>query len=110
MADHHDHDHPAPDDTDCSDALAEIYTYLDGELTEERRALIAGHLAGCNPCIEAFDFEAELRIVISTRARRDAVPEELRIRILERLTMLTRGEAGGAGDGPRSGEPPAREA
>ena len=122
MAHDHDHDHdhdrdhddpnPSPDraETDCSDALAEIYTYLDGELTEDKRTRIAGHLAGCNPCIEAFDFEAELRLVISTRAHNDPVPEQLRIRILERLTMLARGEVGGLGDRSRIGQPPSHEA
>ena len=93
MADHHDHA------TDCEAALAEIYTYLDGELTQEKRVLIARHLEGCNPCIETFDFEAELRMVISTKCREEA-PESLRIRIAEKLTLLARdGEVSGADDG-----------
>ena len=108
MADNHDHDRPMV--ADCSEALAEIYTYLDGELTDEKRALIAGHLEGCNPCIEAFDFEAELRIVISIRARNDEVPESLRISILERLTLLSRTETGGRSGDPRIGQPPALDA
>jgi mycothiol system anti-sigma-R factor len=83
MAEHHDHDHA----TDCEAALAEIYTFLDGELTEEKRVLIARHLEGCNPCIEAYDFEAELRMVISTRCREE-VPESLRVRIAQKLTVL----------------------
>ena len=67
-----DHDHGP---FDCEAALAEIYTYLDGELTDEKRVLIASHIEGCNPCFEAFDFEAELRMVISTRCRNDELPE-----------------------------------
>jgi mycothiol system anti-sigma-R factor len=102
MAEHVHHDH---EPVDCEAALAEIYTYLDGELTDEKRTLIAGHLEGCNPCIEAFDFEAELRIVISTRCRRDEVPETLRIRIAEKLTMIARGDEVDDGDeGARSVE------
>jgi mycothiol system anti-sigma-R factor len=96
MADqHHDHDH-AP--SDCEAALAEIYGYLDGELTDEKRTLIAGHIEGCNPCFEAFDFEAELRMVISTRCRSDALPETLRVRIAEKLTLIARGEGADGGD------------
>ena len=87
----HEHTHDPQDAVDCRQALAEIYTFLDGELTDEKRGLIAGHLEGCNPCIEAFDFEAELRVVISTKARNDEVPEQLRIRISERLTLLATG-------------------
>ncbi len=106
MAEHHDteshdsahqHDH-AHGKVDCEAALAEIYTYLDGELTEEKRVLIAGHLEGCNPCIEAFDFEAELRMVVSTRCHNDEVPESLRIRIAQKLTLMAQGEAPDGGD------------
>ena len=77
----HGHDHSS---TPCEEALQELYVYLDGELTAEKRTVIRGHLDDCNPCFEAFDFEAELRIVISTRCR-DEVPESLRHRIAEQL-------------------------
>lgn len=72
----------------CEEALAELYTFLDGELTDDKRHAIAGHLESCNPCVEIFDFEAELRIVISTRAT-EAVPESLRLRISQTLTTLS---------------------
>jgi mycothiol system anti-sigma-R factor len=108
MADGHDHDDsPA---ADCAEALAEIYTFLDGELTDAKRALIGAHLEGCNPCIEAFDFEAELRMVISAKARSDEVPELLRVRIFEKLTLLSRGEITPADEDPSIGQPPGPEA
>ena len=47
-------------DGNCDDALHELYGYLDGELTVERRITIQHHLDDCPPCYEAFDFEAEL--------------------------------------------------
>ena len=63
--------------------------------------LIAHHLEGCNPCIEAFDFEAELRMVISARCREE-VPESLRVRIAQKLTLLARtDDLGGGDEGPR---------
>jgi len=100
MAEHHEHDV-----SNCEAALAEIYTYLDGELTDEKRTLIASHIEGCNPCFEAFDFEAELRIVISTRCRNDDLPESLRIRIAEKLTLIAKGDEVDDGDeGARSVE------
>ena len=93
MADHpHHHDDDRP--TDCEEALAEIYTFLDGELTEAKRTAIASHLEGCNPCVEVFDFEAELRIVISTKAT-EPVPESLRLRISETLLSFTADEPAG---------------
>ena len=68
----------------CEAALEELYLYLDGELTEQKRTDIQGHLDDCNPCFEAFDFEAELRTVIAHRCR-DEVPESLRERIAQQL-------------------------
>lgn len=67
---------------DCEQALRTLYHFLDGELTPDRRAVIERHLNECSPCLEAFDFEAELKIVIA-RSCRDQVPEGLRLRIAE---------------------------
>jgi mycothiol system anti-sigma-R factor len=75
------------DPPDCADSLKELYGFLDGELTVERRAHIKGHLDDCLQCYQAFDFEAELRIVISTRCREE-VPETLRHRVADALREL----------------------
>lgn len=61
---------------DCDDAVHQLYHYLDGELTEERREQISIHLDRCGPCAGAVHFEAELRRVIASRCR-DRVPESL---------------------------------
>ncbi len=66
----------------CEETLAELSTYLDGELTEEIRAKITVHLDDCPPCGEIAVFETELRRVIATRCI-DRVPDELRARILK---------------------------
>jgi mycothiol system anti-sigma-R factor len=71
----------------CIEAAELLYHYIDGELTEERRVLISHHLDECPPCLDAFDFEAELRIVVSHRCR-ERVPEQLRLRIAEALSRL----------------------
>lgn len=71
-------------DDDCNDTLHELYQYLDGELTEESRAHIQKHLDDCSPCLAAYDFEAELRMVIRHRCT-DKVPEGLRSRIADAL-------------------------
>ncbi len=59
---------------DCNEAVHELYHYLDGELTEERREEIRVHLDWCGPCSGAAEFEAELRKVIANRCK-DRVPE-----------------------------------
>jgi mycothiol system anti-sigma-R factor len=64
----------------CDDALAELHLYLDRELDDDTRARIEVHLRQCSPCLEAFDFESELRRIVADRCRA-RVPDELRSRI-----------------------------
>jgi mycothiol system anti-sigma-R factor len=61
---------------ECQGALHELYGYLDGELTDERRAAIHQHLDDCQPCAEPYDFEAELREVIRRKCQ-EQVPDSL---------------------------------
>jgi mycothiol system anti-sigma-R factor len=82
-------------DEACNEAIAELYTFLDGELTTDKRAAIAAHLDDCHPCLEAFDFEAELRMVVAHHCR-EQVPEQLKDRIADLL----------AADGGQIGDPP----
>lgn len=63
-------------DVDCTEAVRQLYDFLDGELTEDRRRDIATHLDDCGPCADAAGFEAELRVVISSRCK-DRVPDSL---------------------------------
>ncbi len=65
---------------DCDETVERLYFYLDGELTEERRAEIQRHLDLCGPCVRAFGFETELRKVIADRCK-DHVPQHLIERI-----------------------------
>jgi mycothiol system anti-sigma-R factor len=69
---------------DCNETLHEIYHFLDGELTPDRRELIQHHLDDCPPCYEAFDFEAELRLIVAKKCV-DTVPESLRQRIADAI-------------------------
>jgi mycothiol system anti-sigma-R factor len=70
--------------SECEDSLHELYAYLDGELTEDRRAAIHRHLDGCQPCAEPYDFEAELRAVIRRKCQ-EQVPESLVAKVREAL-------------------------
>lgn len=77
----HEHGH---EDGHCREVLAVLYEFVDGELTTDLRERIKQHLEACQPCFEAFDFEAELRVVISQRCR-EQVPKSLRERIARAL-------------------------
>ena len=77
-------------DLNCTEAVHVLYHFLDGELTPERRLLIEYHLDACHPCLDAFEFEIELRGVIKERCR-EHVPDELRLRIKNLLASEAAG-------------------
>lgn len=87
---------------DCNETLRELYQYLDGELTDSDRRNIKRHLDECSPCLEAFDFEAELRMVVRHHCV-DQVPESLRDRIARVLDREA--QPAGPGGGAASNHP-----
>lgn len=96
----HDEDPDSPPrvGVNCSEAVHVLYHFLDGELTPERKLLIEYHLDACHHCLEAFEFEVELRDLIKERCR-EQVPDDLRLRIKDLLAS----EA--AGPGTKGGRP-----
>lgn len=75
---------PSPLQPSCEDALHEIYHLLSGEIDDEKRATITGHLDECAPCAEPYDFYAELRRTVQQRCQ-DQAPPDLLARIAEAL-------------------------
>jgi mycothiol system anti-sigma-R factor len=74
------------DNVDCISVVQELYTFLDGELTDVRRIQITRHLDGCTDCHEVVDFHAELKLAIAAKCQ-EQVPDELRQRIAKALGM-----------------------
>ncbi|MFM7068424.1 MAG: mycothiol system anti-sigma-R factor [Actinomycetes bacterium] len=72
---------------ECDEAISELYRYLDGELDADRVRLIEKHLRDCSPCLEAYDFEAELRKMIASKSA-EQMPAELRSQIIGVLDRL----------------------
>jgi mycothiol system anti-sigma-R factor len=83
--------------SDCEDALHQLYGYLDGELTDERRAVIQHHLDQCQPCAQPYDFEAELREVVRRKCQ-EQVPDTLVAKV---RSALERESFPPPGDSPR---------
>ena len=77
---------------DCDDVLRELYEFLDDELTSHNRERIRHHLEACAHCFEAFDFEAELRVVIAQKCR-DQAPPGLLDRIRTAILAESQGSA-----------------
>jgi mycothiol system anti-sigma-R factor len=91
---------------DCKNVLHELYDFLDGELTVERRAQIQQHLEACPPCFEGFDFEAELRQVVARKCT-ERVPDSLRLRIASAIEIeAVRADLATPASGPATGASP----
>jgi len=72
---------------ECDEAISELYRYIDGELDAEGLAHVEAHLRKCSPCLEAYDFEAELRQMIAAKSAQE-MPSELRRQIIDVLDRL----------------------
>lgn len=66
---------------DCNETLRELEAFLDDELSVEVHVAIRSHLEGCPDCLQAFDFHAELKIVVAQKCRNDEMPPGLLLRI-----------------------------
>ena len=64
-------------ESDCNETLRELEAFLDEELSSDAHHLIQRHLDGCLECLQAYDFEAELRQVIAIKCRETEVPSGL---------------------------------
>ena len=65
----------------CKQTIRELDAFLDGELPTDVRKHIHEHLNDCTDCLQAFDFEAELKQAIRRKCRNDELPPGLLGRI-----------------------------
>jgi len=65
--------------------LAEVFLYLDGEMTTARHDLIRHHLDECSPCLRKYGIEQEVRALVARTCGGDVAPQALRAKVLSRL-------------------------
>jgi len=66
---------------DCNETLKELERYLDHELPQNVQHVVEQHLNGCVDCLQAFDFHAELKLVIAQKCSTEPMPPGLLARI-----------------------------
>lgn len=76
------------DDTACREVLARVYHYLDNEIDDDRRALIADHLQQCPPCGHHYERELVVKRLIMRAAPCAQAPESLRVTIKAQITRI----------------------
>jgi mycothiol system anti-sigma-R factor len=77
-----------PHETPCSEVLARVYSYLDGEIDEAARAQIRVHLDDCGPCLREFGLEEVVRRLVRKSCGQETVPVELRTKVLTRIAVV----------------------
>ena len=75
-------------DTDCSEVLDVVYSYLDGELDHDRKHVIREHLDECAPCLRQFGIEQEVKILVARSCGCETASEDLRQSIRAKITAV----------------------
>jgi mycothiol system anti-sigma-R factor len=73
----------------CSEAMRQLWEYLDGTVDEEARALLEEHLARCRRCCGELEFAQELRRFLAT-SDREEIPDDVTRRLNAALEELGR--------------------
>jgi len=72
---------------DCTDAMRQLWEYLDGTVEVADRALVDEHLARCRRCCGERDFAIELRRMLAD-SRTEELPDDVRRRLYDTLEGL----------------------
>jgi mycothiol system anti-sigma-R factor len=77
-----------PHETPCSEVLARVYDYLDGEIDTNDIAKVRQHLDECGPCLREYGLEEVVKKLVHKHCGRDLVPGDLRSRVLTRIQQV----------------------
>ena len=67
----------------CKETMARLQTFLDRELTDSEVREVRMHLEACPPCLNHYQFEERLKMLVKTRACPEKAPLSLRERICQ---------------------------
>lgn len=70
---------------DCSNALAKLYEYIDGEIGHVEREAIADHIEACRNCFDQFETERVFAEFVERRVPRPEARSEFKSHLLARL-------------------------
>jgi mycothiol system anti-sigma-R factor len=78
-----------PHETPCVEVLAQVYSYLDGELDDAAACgQIRQHLDECGPCLREFGLEEVVKKLVHQHCGHEAVPGQLRAKVLSRIAVV----------------------
>ena len=77
-----------PHETDCSEVLAHVYEYLDGEMPAGERVTFKQHLDECSPCLRQYGLEQAVKSLVARCCGSDPAPAALKDRVLLRIQQV----------------------
>jgi len=77
-----------PHDVPCTEVLATVYSYLDGEMDDSDYRQIRVHLEECGPCLREYGLEELVKKLVHKCCGQEAVPGELRAKVLTRIAAV----------------------
>jgi len=77
-----------PHEVPCSEVLALVYSYLDGEMEDASYGDIRQHLDECGPCLREYGLEDVVKKLVHKCCGHEAVPGELRAKVLTRIAEV----------------------
>lgn len=78
-----------PHDIDCAEVIERVYLYLDGEIDEDHRHEVRGHLDECSPCLRQFGIEQEVKALVARCCGGETAPEDLKERLRGKLAQVS---------------------
>jgi len=77
-----------PHDVPCTEVLATVYSYLDGEMEDSDYQEIRVHLEECGPCLREYGLEELVKKLVHKCCGHEAVPGELRAKVMTRIAAV----------------------
>jgi mycothiol system anti-sigma-R factor len=77
-----------PHETPCTEVLARVYSYLDGELDQGGCAEVREHLDECGPCLREYGLEEAVKKLVNRHCGCEPVPGDLRAKVMERIQVV----------------------
>lgn len=71
----------------CTQAVRQLWEYLDGSADASDRAAIEAHLALCRRCCGELEFARELRVLLA-RVGSESIPDDVMSRLNETLQRI----------------------
>ena len=77
-----------PHEVPCTEVLALVYSYLDGEMEDSGCHEIREHLDECGPCLREYGLEEAVKRLVHKCCGHEDVPGELRTKVLTRIATV----------------------